>query len=166
MTKRIDILRTSLKKKEKLFNEKLAEHFYSVKKTNGQPLNDKKNGNATFARWERQNNTLRTLQKSIEKTKQAIKIETNKIERVDDANKNLPDAILKLITQGKVVQWRKYPNTFFVTGVKKARIVWKAKEQKVYARYTNKIVEKDEWSKFVKIFNALVKILNQADNGG
>ena len=54
MTKRLDILKNSLAKKEKEFDAKLQNHFDTVKLANGQPLNDKRNGRATINLWERQ----------------------------------------------------------------------------------------------------------------
>ena len=48
MSKRLEILKNSLVKKEQQFNEKLQTHFDTVKQSNGQPLNDKRNGQATL----------------------------------------------------------------------------------------------------------------------
>ena len=47
MTKRLDILKASLEKKEAAMDAKISEHFATVKEANGQPLNDKRNGAAT-----------------------------------------------------------------------------------------------------------------------
>lgn len=55
---RLDILKTSLEKKQAKFYEKLNEHFADVRSANGQPLNDKKNGASTMKRWDKQNNVL------------------------------------------------------------------------------------------------------------
>ncbi len=41
---RLEILKNSLEKKQAKFNEKLNEHFMEVRRANGQPLNDKRNG--------------------------------------------------------------------------------------------------------------------------
>ena len=43
MSKRLEILKQSLAKKEELFSQKLDDHFSTVKQANGQPLNDKRN---------------------------------------------------------------------------------------------------------------------------
>jgi len=72
MSKKLEILKQSLAKKEEQLNAKLDTHFATVKQANGQPLNDKRNGQATLNKWERQNEGIRTMQKSIEATKQAI----------------------------------------------------------------------------------------------
>jgi len=161
MNKRLDILKKSLERKEKLFNAKLSNHFGTVKQANGQPLNDKQNGRATFALWDKQNNALRTLQESIKKTKQAIEKETNKIDSVEAMKEKLPAAILELIKKNELTQWRRHPTIFFVAGVDKARIGWDAKKKQLYHKYTNSITDKKQWRKFAKTFNTLSKLLNQ-----
>ena len=70
MSKKLEILKQSLEKKEQQLNSKFDQHFATVKQANGQPLNDKRNGQATLNKWERQNEGIRTMQKSIEATKQ------------------------------------------------------------------------------------------------
>ena len=72
---RLEILKSSLKKKEDKFNKKINDHFRDVASANGQPLNDKRNGPATMRRWDRQNNAISNLQKEIDKTKSAIERE-------------------------------------------------------------------------------------------
>ena len=76
---RLDILKASLEKKQAEFNRKLNEHFADVKRTNGQPLNDKRNGYSTMKRWDRQNDALSRMQKEIEKTQTAIEHEESRI---------------------------------------------------------------------------------------
>lgn len=154
-TKRLEILKNSLAKKEALFNEKLDKHFDDVGQANGQPLNDKRNGQATMTRWEKQNESLRTLQESIEKTKAAIEIEEGKIASVECAKDALPTEILTLIESGELVQWRKHPFTFFVEGVEKGRIVWDKKKKIVAHKYYRQIPTSEQKNKFAKVFNAL-----------
>ena len=67
-TKRLQILENSLIKKNDLFDEKLNNHFETVKQANGQPLNDKRNGQATLNKWDRQNESLLNLKENIEKS--------------------------------------------------------------------------------------------------
>ena len=69
MSKKLEILKQSLAKKEQELQRRFDEHFATVKQANGQPLNDKRNGQATLNKWEKQNNAIRTLKESIEKTK-------------------------------------------------------------------------------------------------
>lgn len=71
-TKRLEILEKSLIKKEFEFSRRLENHIQDVKRANGQPLNDKRNGRATLNRWDKQNESLRRLNDSIKKTKDAI----------------------------------------------------------------------------------------------
>lgn len=160
MSKRLEILKNSLIKKEQQFNDKLQNHFNTVKQANGQPLNDKRNGQATLNKWERQNESLRNLQESIEKTKRAIEIEEGKIMDVKHTNKIIPTEILELVEKGELNQWRKHPHTFFVNGVDKARIVWDNKRKVVVHKYAHLITEQEQRTKFVRLYNGLNAVLN------
>lgn len=121
-SRRMEILQQSLANKQAAFDERLQAHFDDVKSANGQPLNDKRNGRQTFDRWERQNDALRSMQESIEKTQRAIEREQHKIDKV--ARAQIPEYLKPLLESGEISQWRKYPNRFFVKGVEKARIIW------------------------------------------
>ncbi len=118
-SKRLQILEDSLRKKEEKFNEKLSELYSDVKSANGQPLNDKRNGKSTMTRWDKKDNALRTLNKEIEKTKEALEREQFKINRVETVNEFIPSPILELVKKGVLNQWRKHPDRFFVEGVEK-----------------------------------------------
>lgn len=160
MSKRLDILRASLEKKQRLFNDKLQNHFDTVKQANGQPLNDKRNGRATLARWDRQNDHLRRLDKSIRKTQDAIEREECTIRHVEKTTAELPDSIRALIASGELVQWRKYPNIFFVAGVEKARIGWDERKKVVYHKFYGQIQDEKQRKTFANIYNTLNKQLN------
>ena len=69
---RLDILKASLEKKQAEFNRKLNEHFADVKRTNGQPLNDKRNGYSTMKRWDRQNDALPECRKRLKRLRQRL----------------------------------------------------------------------------------------------
>ena len=161
MSKRLEILKQSLAKKEELFNQKLDNHFSTVKEANGQPLNDKRNGRATLNKWEKQNDALKTLQKSIEKTKEAIEQEEDKIQGVERTNETIPAEILELVKSGDLIQWRKYPNIFFVSGVDKARIIWERKKKVVAHKFVSAITVQEQRTKFARIYNHLNSILNK-----
>lgn len=92
------------------------------------------------------------------KTKQAIAREEDKIARCQSIKDQLPAPILDSIASGELVQWRKYPNIFFVQGVDKARIIWE--KGKVFHKYTNSITDKEQWAKFAGIFNRLAQQIN------
>lgn len=160
MSKRLEILKQSLAKKEQELQRRFDVHFATVKQANGQPLNDKRNGQATLNKWERQNDAIRSAKESIEKTKSAIEYEEGKIKEVDLTNNYIPKQILDLIETGELIQWRKHPHTFFVAGVDKARIVWLEKTKQVAHRYSREIKEQDQKVKFAKIFNQLHGLLN------
>ena len=160
MSKKLEILKNSLIKKERQFNDNLQNHFDTVKQANGQPLNDKRNGQATLNKWDRQNESLRNLKDSIKKTKDAIEREEGKIMDVERTNESIPTEILELVEKGDLVQWRKHPNTFFVPGVDKARIIWDNKRKVVAHRYAHLITEQEQRTKFVRLYNALNTVLN------
>lgn len=162
MSKRLEILKTSLDKKNKELQRRLDEHFETVKRANGQPLNDKRNGRATLNKWERQENAMRSLKESIEKTEKAIQREEWKIGAVKYQNDNfIPQEILELVEKGELVQWRKHPTYFFVAGVDKARICWDEKRKAVAHRYYSLITDKEQRTKFAEIYNSLNKKLNK-----
>ena len=160
MSKRLEILKRSLEKKQAEFDNKLNSHIADVKRANGQPLNDKRNGHVTLNRWERQNDSLRSLQKSIEKTKDAIETEEYKISGVETAKETMPKELINLIDNGTITQWRKHPNTFFVNGVEKARMVWDAKKGLIYHRYASAISDKEQRRIFASVYNPLNEVLN------
>ena len=160
MSKRLEILNQSLVKKEQELRRRFDVHFETVRQSNGQPLNDKRNGQATLNKWERQNDAIRTAKKNIEKTKRAIDIEVGKIKGVERVNTFIPKEILELVESGVLVQWRKHPHTFFVDGVDKARIVWLEKRKQVAHRFVSEIKEQEQRTKFVRVFNPLGAALN------
>ena len=161
---RLEILKKSLAKKEDAFNSKLNSHFEDVKSANGQPLNDKRNGQVTLDRWEKQNNSLRNLENGIKKTKDAIEREELKIANVNQVSQGIPKEILDLVADGTLVQWRKHPNFFFVAGVDKARITWDAKRKVVTHRYLSEIKDQEQWSKFRNAYNNLNSLLNKGES--
>lgn len=160
MSKRLEILKNSLIKKEQQFDDKLQNHIDTVKQANGQPLNDKRNGQATLKKWDKQNESLRNLKDSIQKTKDAIEIEEGKIIEVELTNKIIPTEILELVEKGELNQWRKHPNTFFVPDVDKARIVWDNKRKVVAHKYAHSITEQEQRTKFARLYNGLNSVLN------
>lgn len=157
---RLEILENSLLKKKQLFDEKLSEHFKTVSKANGQPLNDKRCGASTMRKWDMQNNSLRTLDESIKKTENAIEIEKSKIRGVELTNEEIPNEILDLVKDGTLTQWRKYPNRFFVNGVDKARIIWDLKKKVLKYQYLNQVSDKRQFEKFRDTYNSLNRLLN------
>ena len=160
-TKRLEILEESLKKKQQLFDDKLQNHFDTVKQANGQPLNDKRNGRATLDKWDRQNESLRRLQDGIEKTKDAIERERGKINNVEASKETLPADSLALIESGALIQWRKYPNMFFVPGVDKARIIWDSKKRIVAHKFATTLTDREQRKRFADVYNPLFRIFNK-----
>lgn len=154
MAARLEILKASLAKKEARFDAKLQEHFDTVAMANGQPLNDKRNGRATLNKWDKQSDALRSLQESIQRTKDAIEREELKI-----ANASMvviPSYIQQAIDEGLITQWRKFPRFFFVNGVSGGRIVLDEKTGSIAHRYLSKVT-KEEYPIFRDVFNKLNK---------
>lgn len=152
---RLEILEASLQKKEAKFDEKISAHFASVKEANGQPLNDKRGGQQTIDRWNRQSDSLRTLNQEIEKTKSAIEREKSIVSNVDAFRDSLPPFITEMVASGELIQWRKHPNSFFVPGVEKGRFVWDEKTRKVSHRYISDIPNDGQYRLFARTWNKL-----------
>lgn len=159
---RLDILKASLEKKQAKFNEKLNEHFTDVKSTNGQPLNDKRNGAATMNRWNRQNDVLSNIQKEIEKTEHSIEREERKIRALEYSKNAMPIEMQKLIDEGILKQWGKWPHIMFVNGVDKARIIWDYKKKVVMHKFANTLTDKEQRKKFAQVYNSLHAAINQS----
>lgn len=157
MSKRLKILETSLEKKVRELDLKFDNHFADVRRANGQPLNDKRNGRVTMDRWDRQSAGIRKQMEEIERTERAICTERSKILESEFALDDVPQAISDLVALGKLKQWRKHPTVFFVEGVDKARIQWK--DGKLVHRYSSHITCKEQWAIFRDIFNGLNKAL-------
>ena len=156
-TKRLEILEKSLAKKEAELDRRIEEHFATVRLANGQPLNDKRNGQAVMALWNRQSDGIRKIKESIEKTKNAIEIEKGKIAWVECFK--IPPAIQDLLDTGVLIQWRRHPNRFFVKGVEKARIIYK--DGKILMSYFKDIPNKEQFNIFRNVCNELQKKLQQ-----
>lgn len=154
MSRRLAVLKASLSKKEALFSDKLQQHFETVKQANGQPLNDKRNGQATLSKWDKQSDALRNLESGIQRTKDAIEREEMKVALAESVN--IPDFMQKAIEEGLISQWRKHPRFFFVTGVKHGRIVLNEGTGMIAHRYLSK-VSKEEYPTFRDVFNKLNK---------
>ncbi|HID7507792.1 TPA: hypothetical protein ACXHW4_001615 [Enterobacter hormaechei] len=152
MSRRLEILKASLAKKQTLFDQRLQQHFDTVKEANGQPLNDKRNGRTTLNKWDKQSDALRNLESSIQRTKDAIEREEMKIALAKSVD--IPDFMQKAIEEGLIIQWRKHPRFFFVTGVKHGRIVLNEETGTIGYRYLNK-VSKEEYPTFRDVFNKL-----------
>lgn len=158
---RLDILKKSLDKKQKAFDEKLSMHMDDVRGAQGEPMAGHRGGEKVLRRWEKQESSLRTLDESIQKTKKAIEREEYKINRVEQSKGELPQIFFDLVEDGLLNQWRKHPNVFFVFGVDKARIGYDKKTGKAYNKYyrmiedeTQKQLFKDAWG---IIYNKLNK---------
>lgn len=159
MTKRLEILKGSLEKKKAAFDQSIDAHFADVKRANGQPMNDKRNGHVTLNRWEKQSDALRNKQDGIEKTERAIDREQGKISETASVLAQMPQPIVDLVEAGTLTQWRKHPNTFFVQGVDKARVQFKG--GKLYHKFTSSIPDKAQWAIFRDVVNGLNEALKQ-----
>jgi len=150
---RLKILKASLEKKEAKLNERFEVRFDLQRQTNGQPMNDKRNGQAFFKQCNKKDDAIRNQMKEIEKTKEAIEREEYKIKEVEAAKENLPSVVLEAIEQGILKQWRKFPHICFVEGVEKARIIWK--DGKLLNSYYLSIPTPEQKEVFKTVYNKL-----------
>lgn len=154
---RLEILQSSLENKKRDFNRKIDAHYAAVLSVNGQPLNDKRNGRATLSRWKAQEDTLRNIQKSIERTENAIIREEAKIQDCEHVKEKLPSCLLEALARGEITQWRKYPHIFFVHGVEKGRIVYDVENNRLLNKYYREITDDVQKSKFRDVYNSLYR---------
>lgn len=155
MSKRLKILQNSLAKKQAKMDRLIANHFTDVKSANGQPLNDKRNGTATFKRWERQNEAIRNIKDGIKNTERAIEKEKSKISKVESMQDKLPDILASLLRDGVITQWRRHPNTFFVKGVENARLHFDLNTKLISHKYVKEISDKEQYTIFRDVFNRI-----------
>jgi hypothetical protein len=153
MSKRLEILQNSLEKKNKEFDQKLSEHFKTVKSANGQPLNDKRNGHATMRKWDNQNEALLTLKKGIEKTERAIEKEKERLAWKKYGESTIPSFLKPFIQDGTLKQWVKHPNRYFFEGVEKVRLIWDEKKGKLNFSHHTHIPTDDQFEIFKKVMN-------------
>ena len=161
MSKRLEFLRASLTKNQEVLTQKIDTHFETVKQANGQPLNDKRNGRATLNKWEKQSDSIKSQVESIKKTQEAIEYEEGLIRSSENALNSIPAEIATLVQDGILIQWRRYPNTFFVEGVEKGRIVWDFKKKAVFHKFYSSIPDKEQREKFRNVYNGLNQTLNK-----
>lgn len=160
---KLEVLEGSLKKKEAILDQKIEAYIQDVKSANGQPLNDKRGGHRTIARWDKKNEVARTQKRSVEKTENAIEYEKGLISQVSRANEGLPEVILELVKSGVLTQWRKHPTTFFVVGVEKGRMYWDPKKGILSHKYYREIPDIAQRKLFADVYNKLKSELNPKD---
>ena len=152
-TTRTDVLKASLEKKEAKLNDLFENQFSHWKKTNGQPMNDKKSGASHFKKSDKNDDAIRNQLAEIEKTKKAIEKEAVKVEQSERVKNSLPSSIVELLDSGKITQWRKFPDTFFVKGVDKGRLQYK--NGVLSNRYYKDIPTQEQKAIFKDLYNTL-----------
>lgn len=159
MSKRLEVLKLSLAKKEAEVSRRIESHIEDVKRANGQPLNDKRNGRSTLNRWAKQEEAIKNAQKGIEVTKSAIEREEWKIKNVSNSLEVIPQPLLDMIEEGRLIQWRKHPLYFFVKGVDRCRIIWNDKKKQLEYKRPIDFSDADQWRLFARTYNDLNKHL-------
>lgn len=147
--KRVQILKASLEQKEQKLNELLKGRFAEAKQSN-QKLSE----------WAKQNAEVKEMLYSIETTKRAIKAEQKKVDKLKEINKKLPSEILELLEKGVISQWERYPNRFFVVGVKHARIVLDFETSNIMYQHLKLIPNEYQLNKFKAVYSELSEKLN------
>jgi len=155
MSKRLEALNKSLENKNKKLDKKYEDYFSDVARANGQPLNDKRGGQAVLDRWDRKSNGIANQRDEIQKTKEAIEKEELKIYGVKEWYKAMPSYIQEFIDNGTLIQWGKHPRIMFVAGVEKARIKFDEKSGLCSHSYLNQIPNKEQYAIFRDIYNKI-----------
>ena len=112
-------------------------------------------------RWDRQNDTLSKIQKEIEKTQTAIEREESRIRCIDRNRSSMPEEIQKLINDGTLKQWGRYPHIMFVEGVDKARIICDDRKKVVMHKFVSSIADTEQRKKFARVYNSLNASINE-----
>lgn len=152
---RLGILEASLQKKREKLKAMETAHYADVAQANGQPLNDKRGGHAVMRRWDRQCSAMTKQLGEIQKTLDAIDYEKALIVDCAKTKETLPEAIVQAMSNGTIVQWRKYPNRFFVPGVDKARIIWDQKAQRLSCSHVASLPDNEQYTAFRDVYNSL-----------
>lgn len=61
------------------------------------------------------------------------------------------------------MQWRKFPNRFFVKGVEKGRLIWDSKKNKLMYSHLSEI-PKDQVHRFKEIASLVIEKYNEGKN--
>ena len=161
--KRLEILQNSLAKKEAKQNNNFTSLYKHQAMTHSSPVNDKRCGSAWFKAHDKINDDIRNQYAAIK----AIEQEEKRQLINEDAREMLleyPQAIIDLVEAGTLFQWNKHPNTFFVNGLEKIRIIYEKKEHKtkitetLYHKYGSEfasISTKEQIKYFNNLFNDL-----------
>ena len=160
---RLEILKKSLEKKQAILEQRLGRVFGHQSETNGQPMNDKRDGGAWFNNRDKLDDAVRNAMAEIEKTERAIERETNKIKAVENVKETLPKCLLEAIERGEIIQWRKFPKHFFVAGVDKARFTYNVATKKeahfLTHKYAKDIPNDEQFQIFKTVYNRISKEL-------
>jgi len=164
MATRREILEASLKKKQDKFDQDLSIHMDDVRGAQGEPMAGHSGGEKVLSRWEKQNKSLKRQNDSIEKTKRALEREDDRdYNKQQAANllKEMPKIFQDMVADGTLNQWIKYPNTFFVEGVEKARIQFK--KGKAFHKYARHSGNYEQFQKFKAVYNQINQVVNLGD---
>jgi hypothetical protein len=148
-----------LARKEDELNRRFDNQFEHQRKTNGQPMNDKRNGRAWFNKKDKLDQAIGKQMEEIEKSKAYIKRLEERVAFLEKWEKELPAPLLEATLAGRLNQWKRHPRMFFVEGVEKARIVWNSDTKTIGATYVKQIPSKEQYAIFRDTFNGLRKEL-------
>jgi len=154
---RLDILKNSLEKKKQVLDSRYDAYFEDVKRGNGQPMNDKRNGQATLNRWDRKSNSIRSAEEAIKVTEEAIIKHEYREKAIERTKSILPAPLLDSLTSGDIRQWHRFPNYFFVKGVEKGRFFWDTKTKCIRLKYMSQIPNKEQKDLFISVVRQLDK---------
>ena len=114
-------------------------------------------------RWSEQREEIRAKDAEIARTKKEIQKEANskpKTQKAQNAPKNkLPKIFIELLAQGKIRQWQRFPDYFFVDGAPFGRIVYRS--GKLNSKYSNKNNKTKEYKRFKNIVGQMKAALER-----
>lgn len=183
MATRLEIAKRKLERLNQECDEAIQDLYAHQRLTNGQPMNDKRNGHRFFKKQEQKEIKIGKLLKEIkEQEKRVAKLERLEERKTEGFNKSgsglrltldnkdrviqaienkefcaatlrrykkwLNDIeenkevtnvdLTRLLKEGKVTQWQKRPNVYFVNGIRKTAIYLdkETNELKLHPRYS------------------------------
>ena len=146
-------LKTMEEKKSSMINA----HFAEIVPHGGTPfITDNSKGRQAKNRFDKSNDAIRNLSKQIEEQKEKINKMENKIayratqtkQSVKFIKKNeISPILLKLQEDGKVKQWAKNPQLFFVIGLEKVALMTLGGKVGINKKYSAKTKEDFDYCK-------------------
>lgn len=153
----IEKMKNKLTKMEEKKSSMINAHFAEILPHGGTPfITDNSKGKAAKNRFDKSNDAIRNISKQIEEQKEKISRMESKIayrttqikQSVKFIEKNeISSILLKLQEDGKVKQWAKNPQLFFVIGLEKVALMTLNGKVGINKKYCAKTKEEFDYCK-------------------